>query len=186
MSGLTVFLAGAIQGDRDDGVVDQGYRAQIQEIVAQSLPGAVCYDPARPTARALRQLAHGEAEGVAAAMARATSRGPVALGRDGGPALTVVSRAFLEATAQAAECSICVAYLPGNGMSMGTAMEMYAAKAAGRPVVTVTQTVGNLAILSATDVLVGDLADLGEALAMVAQDLDAGRSVTQEEVGHAG
>lgn len=53
---------------------------------------------------------------------------------------------------------------------MGTAMEMYAAKAAGIPVVTVTGNVRNLTVLSTSDLVVSDLGQLPQALETIRSD----------------
>lgn len=81
-----------------------------------------------------------------------------------------VAAEFLAETATAADCSLCIAYLPGSGLSMGTAMEMYAAKAAGIPVVTVTGNVRNLTVLSTSDLVVSDLGQLPQDLETIRSD----------------
>jgi hypothetical protein len=65
-------------------------------------------------------------------------------------------------TREVAKCDLCVAFLPGRTLSMGTAMEMQAAFSAGVPVVSVTSLVDNLAVMAVSSWVVRDLDALAE------------------------
>ena len=64
---------------------------------------------------------------------------------------------------RAAECDVLVAYLPSA--SMGTAIEMYLAAAAGAVVLAVTPLKGNWVVLACSDRIFGDIDELDAFLA---------------------
>lgn len=166
MSIETVFIAGVMQGSRSDGSIsDQLYRERIVEEVRRVFPNATCIDPAAPTTELLGSLSDSSA--IPERISQTLESGLADLASDFAD-VRLVSSTFMEATALAAQCSVCIAYLPGLELSMGTGMEMYAARAAGKPVITITENTSNLAILATSDVLVSDIAHLPSALVRIA------------------
>jgi hypothetical protein len=164
-----VFVAGTIQGASNGlAVEDQGYRQVIPTIVSSVFPQAECFDPSGPV---LHQLADQE---TAAAVRAVIEAGPrvlrtsdlVAEGQR-------LRRTFLDMTEEAARCDLCIAYLPGSTPSMGTAMEMYAARRAGVPVIAVTRMTGNLAVVAVSTVIAPDLESLRDALIIVRDGITA-------------
>jgi len=67
-----------------------------------------------------------------------------------------VRQRFRELVLQAGRADVLIAYLPAE-LSMGTAMEMWAASANARPVITITPMNQNLAIVSTSTVIVPTL-----------------------------
>jgi hypothetical protein len=162
-----VFVAGTIQGASNGlAVEDQSYRQVIPTIVSSVFPDAECFDPSGPV---LQQLADPE---TAAAVRAVIEEGPRVLQTsDLGAEGQLLRRTFLEMTEEAAKCDLCIAYLPGSTPSMGTAMEMYAARQAGVPVVAVTRMTGNLAVVAVSTVIAPDLDSLRDALMIVRDGL---------------
>jgi nucleoside 2-deoxyribosyltransferase len=149
-----VFVAGTIQG-ASNGLV-------IPTIVSSVFPDAECFDPSLPV---MHQLATPE---TAAAVKAVLEAGPVILQTgDLGPEAQQLRSTFVDMTEEAARCDLCIAYLPGSTPSMGTAMEMYAARRAGVPVVAVTRMTGNLAVVAVSTVIAPDLDSLRDALMIV-------------------
>jgi hypothetical protein len=162
-----VFVAGTIQGASNGlSVADQSYRQVIPTIVASVFPDAECFDPSSPV---MHQLATQE---TAAAVKAVLEAGPVVLQTDElVPVAQQLRRTFVDMTEEAARCDLCIAYLPGSTPSMGTAMEMYAARRAGVPVVAVTRMTGNLAVVAVSTVIAPDLDSLPDALMIVRDGL---------------
>ncbi|MFI0723214.1 hypothetical protein ACH4UA_30375 [Streptomyces sp. NPDC020939] len=148
-----VFVAGTIQGSNADlRTDDQAYRGQIAALVAARFPAAECFDP---STEVTRRLADPE---TLALIGKLMGDPPPVLDLGSLPAELAALRAtFNEMTREAAACDLCVAYLPGRTLSMGTAMEMQAAFAAGVPIATVTSLVDNLAVMSVSTWVVRDL-----------------------------
>lgn len=164
-----VFVAGTMQGASNGlAIEDQSYRQVIPAIVSSVFPDAECFDPSLPV---VQQLAEHE---TAAAVRSVIEAGPVVL-RTGDFAAEGqrLRRTFLDMTEEAARCDLCIAYLPGSTPSMGTAMEMYAARQAGVPVVAVTRMTGNLAIVAVSTVIAPDLDSLRDALMLVREGIPA-------------
>jgi hypothetical protein len=164
-----VFVAGTIQGASNGlAVEDQGYRQVIPTIVSSVFPHAECFDPSLPV---LQQLANHE---TAAAVRTVMEAGPGVLQTSDFVAeAQQLRRTFLDMTEEAANCDLCIAYLPGSTPSMGTAMEMYAARRAGVPVVAVTRMTGNLAVVATSTVIAPDLDSLRDALLIVRDGIPA-------------
>ena len=79
--------------------------------------------------------------------------------------LQTLVQTFHHLTDLAGQCDVCIAYLPDHEASMGTAMEMYSAWRNRREIITVTDMVQNLAILSCSTHIIRSLDDLGPLLA---------------------
>ena len=158
-----VFVAGTIQGASNGlAVEDQSYRQVIPAIVASVFPDAECFDPSLPV---LQQLASQE---TAAAVRAVIEAGPGLLRTSDLVAeAQQLRRTFIEMAEEAAKCDLCIAYLPGLSLSMGTAMEMYVAQQAGVPVVAVTRMTGNLAVVAVSTIIAPDLDSLRDALVIV-------------------
>jgi hypothetical protein len=155
-----VFIAGTIQGSNSDlRIDDQGYREQIATLVRSRFPEAECFDP---SLEVTRQLADPTTLSV---IGKLIGDAPRVL--DLGslpPELTALREKFNEMTREAAKCDLCIAFLPGRTLSMGTAMEMQSAFSAGVPIATVTSLVDNLAVMSVSSWVVHDLEALAELL----------------------
>lgn len=156
-----IFIAGTIQGsNRGTDIEDQSYRITIPAMVARFFPGAECFDPSADVAEKLANAS------VAAQIRSLLSDTPPALETASLPAqLTELRTTFHEMTREVAKCDLCIAYLPGHTPSMGTAMEMYAAYLSDVPIVTVTDMVANLAVVSVSTWILRDLEVLEKWLA---------------------
>jgi hypothetical protein len=155
-----VFIAGTIQGANSDlRIDDQSYREQIAALVRSRFPAAECFDP---SAEVTRRLADPTTLSV---IGKLVGDAPPVLDLGSLPAeLAALRTTFNEMTQEAAKCDLCIAFLPGRTLSMGTAMEMQAAFAAGVPIATVTSLVDNLAVMSVSSWVVRDLPALTELL----------------------
>jgi len=164
-----VFVAGTIQGASNGlTVADQGYRQAIPAIVSSVFPDAECFDPSRPV---MQQLA--DQETAAAVRAAIEARPGVLLTSELAPEAQQLRRTFIDMAEEAAECDLCIAYLPGSTPSMGTAMEMFAAQQAKVPIIAVTQMTGNLSVVAVSTIIVPDLDSLRDALLMVRDGIPA-------------
>lgn len=155
-----VFIAGTIQGGNADlRIDDQAYREQIAALVRSRFPDAECFDPSVDVAR---QLADPTTQAV---IGKVVGDPPPVLDLGALPAeLAALREKFNEMTREAATCDLCIAYLPGRTLSMGTAMEMQAAFSAGVPIAAVTSLVDNLAVMSVSSWVARDLDALAELL----------------------
>jgi hypothetical protein len=149
----TFFLAGAMQGSRPgQDVTDQSYRRQLREIVLRRRPDAEVRDPAELM---VEWLAPQEAE-LRAAHARLADQ-PVVEAAHHEPGVIRLTEVFTELVALSAASDVCIAWLPEHEASMGTAIEMWAAHAAGRTVVAITTMRQNLAVLACSSLVVPTL-----------------------------
>jgi hypothetical protein len=153
MESLTFFIAGTMQGRlRGGAIVDQGYRERMEAAIRRAFPDAtvICPYKAMLTAfGAKREALLQELEHLATlpvATADAYERG-----------LREVVAFFADMTRRAAAADVLVAYLAADEPSMGTAMEMWSAHAAGRTVITITAMRDSLAVLATSHVIVPDL-----------------------------
>lgn len=155
-----VFVAGTIQGANADlRIDDQGYRGQIAALVRSRSPEAECFDPSAEVTRRLADPA------TLSVIGKLIGDAPRVLDLGSLPAeLAALRETFNEMTREAAKCDLCIAFLPGRTLSMGTAMEMQAAFSAGVPIATVTSLVDNLAVMSVSSWVVRDLDALAELL----------------------
>ncbi|MFI0897346.1 hypothetical protein [Streptomyces sp. NPDC020983] len=148
-----VFVAGTIQGSNEGlRIDDQSYREQISALVRARFPAAECFDPSSEVTRRLA-----DPETLALVGTLMGDPPPVLDLGSLPPELGALRATFNAMTAEAATCDLCVAYLPGRTLSMGTAMEMQAAFAAGVPIAAVTSLVDNLAVMSVSTWVVRDL-----------------------------
>ena len=155
-----VFVAGTIQGaNRGTKTEDQSYRTSIPDLVRRLFPEATFFDPARDVARELGDPQMG-------ALVQSLLRdAPAIVATDVLPdRVRELRSTFHTMTREVTRCDLCIAYLPGRTLSMGTAMEMYAAWSGGVPVIAITEMLENLAILSVSDWIVRDMDSLGSLL----------------------
>ncbi|MEU0073362.1 hypothetical protein ABZ027_27980 [Streptomyces sp. NPDC006332] len=148
-----IFLAGTIQGSNQGlNIEDQSYRTALASILENHLPGVECFDPSGPVLELL-----GTAETLDAVQQMLGSIGR-ATRVDSAPVRVQELRGtFRSMTSEATKCDLLIAYLPNSMPSMGTAMEMYAAHLSGVPVVTITDMVQNLSIISISDWIFSDV-----------------------------
>ncbi|MFG3259806.1 hypothetical protein [Streptomyces sp. NPDC048172] len=147
------FLAGVMQGARRAvDAADQSYRPALRALIHRHDPGAVVHDP-----HELVLARHGGGQRAArdrlAALAGPRTLVRAELDRPTRQLLEL----FHEMARLAAASDVCVAWLPGDEPSMGTAAEMYAAYAAERTVVAITPMRHNVAVLACSTVIVPDL-----------------------------
>jgi len=151
-----IFLAGTIQGgNRGVDVEDQGYRAEIAQLVSEVFPDCECFDPSAPVQEAMTDPE------LAGLVLRIAQDPPAAIDTRELPGPIAGLRSVFHAMAsEAGRSDLCIAYLPDRIPSMGTAIEMYAAHLAGVPVVAVTSMVENLAVISTATWVLSDLGEL--------------------------
>lgn len=155
-----VFVAGTIQGaNRGVAVEDQGYRQAIPAMVRGVYPDAEFFDPSAAVRTSLAD------PDLVAMVTRIAGDAPSIIRTDDlPPQINDLREMFHQMTREVQNCDLCIAYLPDRIPSMGTAMEMYAARLAEVPVVAVTAMVENLAIVAVADWIVQDLDSLREWL----------------------
>lgn len=142
-----VFIAGTIQGSNQGwNIEDQSYRTTLASILETHLPGVECFDPSTPVLELL-----GTAETRDAVQQMLGSLSDQMCMNDAPAAVQELRATFRAMTSEAGKFDLCIAYLPNSMPSMGTAMEMYAAHLSGVPVVTITDMVQNLSIVSISD-----------------------------------
>ena len=153
MRDLTFFVAGTMQGRlRGGAIVDQTYRDRIAVIIRDAFPSAtiICpYESMRALFTERRESLLRELGVVAAS--------PVALAAEYPRGIRDVVTFFRDMTHRASAADVVVAYLHDDEPSMGTAMEMWSASAAGRLVIAITTARENLAVLAASRFIVPDL-----------------------------
>lgn len=152
MTTRRIAITGTIQGaNRGWSMEDQDYRSTLPKLIKRHLPDVECFDPSLAVVDLLRN------EKTLAEIGRLIKDPPTAVATVGlGPAYSELRTTFLTMTSAVGDCDLCVAYLPGT-VSMGTAMEMYAAHLRGVPIITISDLVENLAIASVSDWIVRDL-----------------------------
>ncbi len=154
------FLAGVMQGSRGgEELADQRYRAQLRELLRSRLPAAEVVDPGD----LMVQWLGGREPELRAAHGRLATAGIVRRAALE-PALQDLTEVFDRLVRRCAATDVCLAWLPHQEASMGTAVEMWAAHDAGRLVVAVTPMRQNLAVLACSSVIVPDLAALADLL----------------------
>ena len=153
MQPLTFFLAGTMQGRlRGGAIVDQSYRECIEGTIVHAFPTATVICPYKSMVAAFG----GKREVLLQDLQRLETL-PV-VSADAYPCgLQEVVAFFGEMTRRAAAADVLVAYLAADEPSMGTAMEMWSAHAAGRIVITITAARDSLAVLATSRFIVPDL-----------------------------
>ena len=153
MNDLTFFVAGTMQGRlRGGAIVDQRYREMIGATVRNAFPSAnvICpYESMVASFGGRRDALLTELEEVSSA--------PVALAAEYPRGIADVVTFFDDMTRRASAADVVVAYLAADEPSMGTAMEMWSAHAAGRIVIAITNLRDSLAVLATSDFIVPDL-----------------------------
>lgn len=153
MDALTFFLAGTMQGRLRGGIiVDQGYRERIEGMIVHAFPSAtvICPYKAMVTAfGAKREMLLQDLQRIGTLPIASADAYPIGLQE--------VVAFFREMTRRAAAADVLVAYLAADEPSMGTAMEMWSAHAAGRIVITITAARDSLAVLATSRFIVPDL-----------------------------
>ena len=151
-TGPVVCIAGVVQGARaGTETADQSYRGRIAAAVLARFPAATMFCP-------VTEL-HGSFAISADALAtefRALRAQPVLWERNMPAVVLAVRERFSELVREAGRADVMIAYLPTE-LSMGTAMEMWAAHSNGRPIITITAMNQNLAIVSTSTVIVPTL-----------------------------
>lgn len=156
-----VCIAGVVQGAREGtATADQSYRARISAAILARFPHATIFCPVA----ALQESFSGDTAQLAAEFASFRSQ-PVVQERSMSRLVLAVRERFRELVRQAGRADVMIAYVPAE-LSMGTAMEMWAAYQHDRPVITISPMNQNLAIISTSTVLVPTLEEF-EALAGV-------------------
>ena len=155
---MQIFIAGTIQG-RETGyaIYDQAYRSKIQDVLRKYFPGSTVICP-----YALTHAQFGREIAQLSEMHRAYVLGSQLRPDEVGAPLTEVMAGFRELVRIASTSDLLIAYLPTHAPSMGTAMEMWAAFSNGVKVIAVTELTQNLAILSASTVIVRSIKQLAE------------------------
>lgn len=157
----TFFIAGTMQGSRSgDARTDQFYRQQIEDIILGVFPKAIIHCPDR---KMKHELASQEQE-IRQQHRKLADMNAIDSDSLSVPLQTLV-QTFHHLTDLAGQCDVCIAYLPDHEASMGTAMEMYSAWRNRREIITVTDMVQNLAVLSCSTHIIRSLDDLGPLLA---------------------
>ena len=77
------------------------------------------------------------------------------------PVLGVIDT-FYDLMEAVRQSNVVIAYLPKHDLSMGTAMEMWHARALGKYVITITEMKHNLAILSSSDLICSSIEHFAE------------------------
>ncbi|MFE0171854.1 hypothetical protein ACFWZ2_06015 [Streptomyces sp. NPDC059002] len=157
---LSFFLAGAMQGAGTGAdLADQSYRWDLSSVIRRRRPEAVIHDPGRRMAEWESATPYDVWAAHAALVGTPTVRR-----RELSPALRELTDMFHRLTLLAARSDVCVAWLPGEEPSMGTAAGMLSAFRAGRTVVAITPMRQNLAVLACSTVILPDLAAFAEWL----------------------
>jgi hypothetical protein len=147
------FIAGLMQGARRGSELSsQDYRRVLTEMLLARFPQAVVHDPGEVM---WREMAHSR-DAIRTEHAALAER-PVIRRSELSAPLVELTHTFHRLTHLAAECDVCVVWLPNHEPSMGTAAEMLSAHRAGRQVVSITDMRQNLAVLSCSDAIVPDV-----------------------------
>lgn len=153
MNDLTFFVAGTMQGRlRGGAIVDQRYRETIAATIRNVFPTAnvICpYESMVASFGGRRNALFKDLEEVL--------RAPVVLAVEYPRGIADVVTFFDDMTRRASAADVVVAYLAADEPSMGTAMEMWSAHAAGRTVIAITNLRDSLAILATSDFIIPDL-----------------------------
>lgn len=149
-------------------LADQNYREVLRGMIQDRYPDAIVRDPA---ALMWIDTVHPRVEIRSAHAALANS--PIVRRTALAAPVCELIDVFHRLTDLAGQSDVCVAWLPENEPSMGTAAEMLSAYRAGREVVAITPMRQNLAILACATLIVPTLQEF-------ARWLDAGHAATPE------
>lgn len=151
-SSPVICIAGVVQGSRrGTDTADQGYRERIRAAVLARYPDATIFCPVT----ALHETFAEHADQLAGAFMSLQAQ-PVVMEQEMPELVLAVRERFRDLVHHSGRADVLVAYVPAE-LSMGTAMEMWAAYSNGRPVVTISPMNQNLAIVSTSTVLLPSL-----------------------------
>lgn len=122
----------------------QGYRTEISQVVLELFPNCVQFHPDQKVTQ------------IASRILSSSKQGDSPAEQD----ITAIKEEFLLATKEVGNCELVVGYLPLSTLSMGTAMELYAAHLGGAHIVLVSENTENLALVSTVSKFVPDLSSL--------------------------
>ncbi len=157
---MRFFVAGTMQGSqRGSKTISQGYRQQIEEII-----NATCTDweVVCPQKEMFSMLSEKRRNIEESHQKLSTLKNMSSEDYDGN--IKLLTSTFHHLVNVAANCDVCVAYLPGHEASMGTAMEIYSAYLNNRYIIVITEMNQNLAILSCANQIISRTDGLGEVL----------------------
>ena len=161
MNDLTFFVAGTMQGRlRGGAIVDQRYRETIAATIRDAFPSASIICPYEAMVGLFA-----ERRDALLVDLHEVSRVPVALAAEYPRGIADVVTFFDDMTRRASAADVVVAYLASDEPSMGTAVEMWSAHAAGRTVVAITNLRDSLAVLATSDFIVPGLEAFARLLA---------------------
>ena len=126
----------------------QEYRTEISHVVLELFPSCVQFHPDQKVTQ------------IATRILSSRKRGASPAERD----IAAIKEEFLLATQEVGTCELVVGYLPLGILSMGTAMELYAAHLGGAHIVLVSENNENLALASTVSKFVPDLESLEQHL----------------------
>jgi hypothetical protein len=153
---MKIFIAGTMQGSGAGyEIVDQSYRGEIRQLVRKRFPKAEIVCPLEIMTAQFRENILRLTE-LHRSFPTDRAFRPAELGAP----LSDVTDMFQNLVRLAGTCDVLIACIPGRAPSMGTAMEMWAAFTAGATVITITDLTQNLAIVSASTIIVPSLAGL--------------------------
>ena len=122
----------------------QEYRTEISQVVLELFPTCVQFHPDQKVTQ------------IAARILSSRKQEASPSERD----ITAIKEEFLLATKEVGTCELVVGYLPLGTLSLGTAMELYAAHLGGAHIVLVSENTENLALASTVSKFVPDLKSL--------------------------
>ena len=122
----------------------QGYRTEISQVVQELFPNCVQFHPDQKVTQIASRILSSRKQGDS----------PAELD------IAAIKEEFLLATKKVGNCELVVGYLPLGTLSMGTAMELYAAHLGGAHTVLVSENTENLALVSTVSKFVPDLKSL--------------------------
>lgn len=122
----------------------QGYRTEISQVVLKLFPDCAQFHPDQKVTQ------------IASRILNSRKQGDTPAEKD----VAAIKEEFLLATNKVGSCELVVGYLPLGTLSMGTAMELYAAHLGGAHIVLVSENIENLALVSTVSKFVPDVQSL--------------------------
>lgn len=154
---LSFCVVGPIQAHgKADHIEPQGYRKEISRLVRDVFPDCSEFCPDERVRR------------LASRIVKDSEQGKAASEQD----IKIIVSEFLLATKKVGDCDLVVGYLPDGILSMGMAMELYAAHLSGAYTVLLSTNTENLALLSTVNVFVPDLTSLEQHLRKLSPSYD--------------